>query len=139
MNFERQIRNTRNIPMTPLIDVVFLLLIFFMLSTSFVRTESLELLLPQGNAVSSGESKVLQVYVTGEGFMYIGRTPVNEEKLIATLKHILKQQPDLNILLLSGAGVNVQQLVKVMDRIYLAGGKNLSVASWEPRKDRAHD
>ncbi len=134
MNFERQIRNSRSVPLTPLIDIVFLLLIFFMVSTSFVRTESLELSLPQaGNKQVSNTNKLLQIYVTKDGFMYIGRTPVNEQRLIATLKETISRHPDINIILLSGKGVNVQQLVTVMDRIYLAGGKNLSIAYWEPK------
>ena len=133
MYIERAERRTRAIPMTPLVDVVFLLLIFFMLSTSFVRTESLELIVPSaGSAVPVAKVKLLQVYVTGDGYMYLGRKPVNEEALVKSLKVTVSQHPDVNILLLSGPKVNVQQLVKMMDRINLAGGKNVSIASWRP-------
>ena len=132
MHIEREARQTRSVPMTPLIDVVFLLLIFFMLSTSFVRTESLELALPQSKAQANADTtkQLLQVYVTKEGFLFVGKKAVNEQHLVKNLKEMLLKTPDLNILLLGGEGVNVQQLVKVMDNIYLAGGKNLSVASW---------
>jgi biopolymer transport protein ExbD len=136
MQIERQVRRTRSVPMTPLIDVVFLLLIFFMLSTSFVRTESLELALPPLDQVQKSGQKVLQIYITREGYMYVGHTPVNFERLIKTLQQTLQQRPNLNVLLLSGEGVKVQQLVKVMDHIYMAGAQNLSVASWKAKKNQ---
>lgn len=120
--------------MTPLIDVVFLLLIFFMLSTSFVRTESLELALPGNHQSQKPIKQLLQIYVTKQGYLYIGHTPVNYERLVATLENTLQDKPDMNILLLSGEGVKVQKLVEVMDHVYMAGAKNLSVASWEPNK-----
>jgi len=134
MHFERQVRKTRQIPMVPLIDVMFFLLLFFMLSTSFVRTESIELRVPGGGAVqpSLTDTKILQVYLTNDGYIYIGRKPVNEEQLTQTLSATVQRYPDVSILLLSGPQVNVQQLVRVMDNIYLAGGSNLSLSSWEP-------
>lgn len=136
MYIERDERRSRSVPMTPLIDVVFLLLIFFMLSTSFIRTESLELVVPNaGGAASQNEGKILQVFVTNDGYMYLGRKPVNEEQFVTVLRNTVAQFPDVSILLLSGPDVNVQQLVKMMDRINLAGGKNVSVASWEPKSE----
>ena len=53
MDFERTSRRKLNLPLTPLIDVVFILIIFFMLTTSFMRIESLELLLPSAGKVKS--------------------------------------------------------------------------------------
>lgn len=132
MNFERPTRQSRGVPMTSLIDVVFLLLIFFMLSTSFVRTESLELILPGKGEKVTVEKKLMQVYVNKKEEIYINHRPVNEEMLADILKRKFSKSPDLNILLLSGEGVSVQQLVTVMDKIYSSGGKNLSVSNWRP-------
>ena len=136
MNFERPVRKSRGVPMTPLIDVVFLLLIFFMLSTSFVRTESLELLLPEKGGDVIETNKVMQIYVTRDNQIYIDHRPMDEKMMIDALQRKLEKMPDVNILLLSGPDVNVQQLVGIMDQIYLVGGKNLSVSHWEPKKDK---
>jgi biopolymer transport protein ExbD len=132
MHIERAVRKTRPVPMTSLIDITFLFLFFFMLSTSFVRTESMELTLPHAAGTIVPGEKLLQVYVSEDGQMFAGRKPVEEEQLVQLLKEMLVQHPDLNILVLSGPKVTVQQLVTVMDRVYLAGAKNLSVASWKP-------
>ena len=135
MQIERESRKTRQVPLTPLIDVVFLLLVFFMVSSTFVRSESLELMLPQASAGGSAvEGKLLQVYVSHDGSLYLGRKPVNEETLIKTLRKTIEKFPDVGVLLLSGPRVSVQQLVTAMDHIYMAGSTNLSVASWEPEQ-----
>lgn len=134
MYFERAVRKTRPIPLVSLIDIMFFLLLFFMLTTSFVRNESLELTLPGNTPLKPGAlQKVMQVYVTADGVMYLGQDQVSEKNLIEKLRAIFLDHPDMNVLLLSGPKVNVQQMITVMDRVYLAGGKNLSVESWEPK------
>lgn len=135
MHIEREARKARQVPLTPLIDVVFLLLVFFMLSSTFTRTESLELMLPpsQGGG-SADEGRLLQVYVARDGSLYLGRKAVNEQQLVASLSNAIEQFPDAGVLLLSGPRVSVQQIVSVMDHIYMAGSTNLSVAAWEPEK-----
>lgn len=134
MHIDRAVRKTRSVPLTPLIDVVFLLLVFFMLSTSFVRTRSLELMLPQGEQVDTAvnEGKLLQIYVARDDSLYMGRKQVNKEQLVKNLRAMTDKFPDMGVLLLSGPRVSVQQMITVMDHIYLAGANNLSVASWEP-------
>ncbi len=133
MVFERSFRHTRSVAMTPLIDVVFLLLIFFMLSTSFVRTESMELSLPSGIGEYFEKKKVVLVYVGNDGKLYIGNQHVSEGRLGRRIGQLLKDDPNRSILLLAADKVSVQKLVTVMDWIYLAGGKNVSVASWDPK------
>lgn len=135
MLIEREARKARQVPMTPLIDVVFLLLVFFMLSSTFVRSESLELMLPQASGGGTAdEGRLLQVYVARDGSTYLGRKPVNHQQLVEGLSRAFEKFPDVGVLLLSGPRVSVQQMVTVMDHIYMSGATNLSVASWEPEK-----
>ncbi len=138
MHIEREARKVKQVPLTPLIDVVFLLLVFFMLSSTFTRTESLELMLPKASSGQvASEGQLLQVYVSQDGSIFLGREKVNETELVKRLSNTFKLYPDSGILLLSGPRVSVQQLVGVMDHIYLAGSTNLSVAAWEPDKVEA--
>ncbi len=135
MHIEREARKARQVPLTPLIDVVFLLLVFFMVSSTFTRTESLELMLPPANGGGTAdEGRLLQVYVARDGSMYLGRKAVNEQQLVERLAATVRQYPDVGVLLLSGPRVSVQQIVSVMDHIYIAGSTNLSVAAWEPER-----
>ncbi len=127
MQFERQQRRARAVNLTPLIDVVFLLIVFFMLSTSFVMSESLELSLPSGKAAPIDSKEVMQMLVRQDGTILHDSQSYTLEELDALLMSMLGSNPDQKILLLSGRDVNVQQLVSVMDLVYLNGGRNVQI------------
>lgn len=127
MQFERRQRRARAVNLTPLIDVVFLLIVFFMLSTSFVMSESLELSLPSGKAASVDSKEVMQMLVRQDGTILHDNQGYTLEELDVLLMSMLGSNPDQKILLLSGRDVNVQQLVSVMDLVYLNGGRNVQI------------
>lgn len=130
LDFTRPHRRPRGMMLTPLIDVVFLLLIFFMISTSFVKTESMELSLPGGNAPGAEDTNLLRVYVNGDGRLLLNNEPIEEKALNQRLQEIFKKEPARRAVILSAQDVSVQRLVAVMDMIYLGGGRNLSVVEW---------
>lgn len=133
MEFQRTSALSRHVPLTPLIDVVFLLVVFFMLTTSFAKTESMELTLPalgNGEAVGGADAPVL-IVLTKDGKLHLGRKPVEWEELEDVLSGKFEDTPDTKILLLSTPDVSVQQVVSVMDEIYALGGQNISVSHWD--------
>ncbi|MEI6730529.1 MAG: biopolymer transporter ExbD [Pseudomonadota bacterium] len=135
IEFERQARRAKSIPLVSLIDVVFQLLIYFMLTSSFTRSESLELLLPPAvNAASQAakneDAKTIHIYISDLGETFIEQRSVGEQQMVSELKEMLASNPDNGILVLSASKVSVQVMVRVMDRIYTAGGKNVAVADW---------
>lgn len=130
MQFERSTKKARQLGLTPLIDVVFLLLFFFMLSTSFIKTESMELSFPSGQEVKETPQTALRIFVHDDNRLFLGEDEMNLTDLKAQLRLLLFKDPDRTILLLSGKKVSVQRLVSIMDDIYLMGGRNVSVAEW---------
>jgi biopolymer transport protein ExbD len=135
MDFERSTRRSLNLPLTPLIDVVFILIIFFMLTTSFMRIESLELMLPSAGKVSD-KKEVTHIFIRANGEMVLGRRTVEPEELTETLERLFSGDPSSPIMLLTAEGVTMQQLVAVMDRVNAAGGKSLFVRKWENTQDK---
>jgi biopolymer transport protein ExbD len=138
IDIERQLRKSKSVPLISLIDVCFQLLIYFMLTTSFTRSESLELSLPaaaQANkkiAMSSNreDAKTLHIYISSDGETFLEKKSMNEHDMVEELKSLLAVSPDRGILVLSAAQVPVKVLVRVLDRIYTAGGTNIAVADW---------
>ena len=120
--------------LTPMVDVVFHLLIFFMLTTSFIRMESMEMSFPSQAEVQKASSSVLRILISGKNHVEMNNKPVSEAEMKNTVKQVLAKNADQSILLLSGEDVNVQRLVSVMDTIYLMGGKNVAVADWQTNK-----
>ncbi len=134
MYFARPERRTRPIPLTPLIDVVFLLIVFFMLSTTFIRIEAMELGLPgkdTGKAVSTKQKPPLLIDVSSNGGIYWQHQLVLPTTLRAKLEASLKEDPDHKVMVRSGKGITVQKLVSVLDIAYLAGVKDVSVDKWD--------
>ncbi|MEZ5691400.1 MAG: biopolymer transporter ExbD [Rickettsiales bacterium] len=134
MEFERIKRNSINLPLTPLIDVVFILIIFFMLTTSFMRIESVELMLPSAGKVEN-KKEVTHIFIQENGKIILGKRHVEPEELSETLVRLFSEDPYFPVMLLTAEGVTMQQLVAVMDRVTEAGGKSLFVRKWISNDD----
>jgi biopolymer transport protein ExbD len=135
IEIQRQARRAKSIPLVSLIDVVFQLLIYFMLTTSFTRSESLELLLPRTVEASPANIKVdkqqvLHIYISDVGETFLEKKSMSEQEMAQELRAIFAETPERGVLVLSGGKVSVRVMVRVMDRIYTAGGKNIAVADW---------
>jgi biopolymer transport protein ExbD len=135
IDIERQLRKAKSIPLISLIDVVFQLLIYLMLSTSFTRAESLELSLPSNAntvklAANPEDAQTVHIYISDNGETFLENQSIGEKDIPEQLKPLLALDAHRGILILSASKVSVELLVRVMDRIYTAGGKNIAVADW---------
>lgn len=114
------------ISLTPLIDVVFILLLFFMLASSFLDLNTIELNTPVEGGGSSSISGALLVEVRLNGVRFAGRyIPLNQ--LAALIERRLDKHPNRKVLVQPGAGVNLQRTVRVLDRLAAAGVTNMSL------------
>ena len=132
MDFERaKRRRLTNLPLTPLIDVMFILIIFFMLTTTFMHIESLELNLPSVSAKTADKSEVVHLFIQANGDMLLGSRKLDQDELSESMKRMFNKDTNTKVMLLTAEGVTMQQLVGIMDKISIAGGKSLFVRKWE--------
>jgi biopolymer transport protein ExbD len=139
MDIYRAPRTSKPIPLTPLIDVVFLLVVFFMVTTSFIKIESIELNLPtaekmkDSTALASSDDAMLDSLIVVDmdksGDVYVNQNPVDSHVLERILRKLIKDKTQ-KFLVRVGKEVSVQQLVEVMDVIHLAGGRDVAVSEW---------
>ena len=133
MKFKRTLREELSINITPLIDVVFLLLIFFMLTTTFSRETRLLINLPEANAdTAENQSSQIEIIVAREGSYAInGRALINSR--IETLMRGLEIESggDLNvpIILIADAEATHQSVVTAMDAISQSGFTRMNIAT----------
>lgn len=128
MEFERTRKKMQEINLTALIDIVFHLMVFVMLTTTFVVSESMELALPSGKAAASpGNAQVMRIVITADGGLQANEQALTADGLNNALINRLGDAPDTKIAIFTTPGVTVQQLVNVMDMVYLAGGHNVQV------------
>lgn len=91
MNFRNKKKRSVEVTLTPMIDVVFLLLIFFMVTTSFDRETQLNITLPEAAGTEAGDlDKVINLTIDASGSYYVNNHPLINRKL-TTLKKALLQ------------------------------------------------
>ena len=139
MKFRRQHREEVGINLTPLIDVVFLLLIFFMVSTTFTRETQLSIDLPEAEGqVKESSQEQIEIQVD-EG----GRYRVNGQGLVDTRMRTLQAaiykvsagDTTMPMVLTADAQAAHQDVVRVMDAAGQMGFVHLSITTRQPAKE----
>lgn len=138
---ERKVK--ANVEMTPLIDVVFQLLIFFMLSSTFVVQTSIPIEIPESEGASQLEQKDLSITLSDEpggpdglGKIYLRRDEDVEildwAELSNTLVDLHAQNPAAAVQIRAHAKLPVERFVKVMGIANAAGIENYAIAAQQP-------
>ncbi|MCV6587558.1 MAG: biopolymer transporter ExbD [Marinobacterium sp.] len=136
MKFRRQRAKEVSVDLTPLIDVVFLLLIFFMVSTTFTKETHLELTLPQAEGSAKADlPEVIDILVARDGSFSVNGTPlVNTQP--ETLKRALRELSGGNLeqplTITADARTPHQAVVTAMDVAGQLGFSRLSITTQEP-------
>lgn len=108
-------KKSLNLSLTPLIDVVFLLLIFFMLASTFSRFSSLPLSVNSGQSQSNRSKKFILVRIQKEGGIEINGREVTSEDLISVIDGLVIEE-GMKLFIKPLEGTTVQQLVSVMQK-----------------------
>ena len=103
-----------NFNMSSMTDIVFLLLIFFMITSTLVTTSALDILLPKASGKTENRKSV-SVSITKNLNFYIDNKKVNESKLEQDLLSILSKKESPTIVLRAEEGVPIEKAVKIMD------------------------
>jgi biopolymer transport protein ExbD len=129
MRFRPRKQNIDNIDVSPLIDMVFILLIFFMVTTTFVKDMKLDLNRPSAASASKASSKVVRVYIDNTNEIYIDNQPVKLWAVQSKLRDLLRGDSDKSVLVISDATIPVERLVDVVDECRLSGAKDVAVST----------
>ncbi|MFT7409674.1 MAG: biopolymer transport protein ExbD [Oleispira sp.] len=133
MNFKRQSKEVVEVNLTPLIDVVFLLLIFFMVSTTFTKENHLSIDLPEASTEQQPvTTNRLEIIITASGSYSInGKTLINNQ--LDTLKRGLIKaangEAGLPVTITADANTPHQAVVRAMDASGQTGFVNLSITT----------
>lgn len=139
MQFRRQAKEQDGVNLTPLIDVVFLLLIFFMVSTTFTKESHLELNLPEAAGPEAREEpRAVEVLINADGSYSVdGRALIN--KKLATLKSALSEvsagEYNRPLVITADATAQHQAVVRAMDAAGQLGFVNLSITTRQPEEN----
>jgi biopolymer transport protein ExbD len=136
VKFPRQKQEEVNVNLTPLIDVVFLLLIFFMVSTTFTKETHLEVDLPEARGDASvTEEQIIEILITDQGNYSVNGKPLvntQAETLRLALKKTAGDSREMPLIITADANTPHQAVVTAMDVSGRLGFEKLSITTREP-------
>jgi biopolymer transport protein ExbD len=115
--------------MSPLIDMVFILLIFFLVTTSFVDEAGVEMKQPEASNTPQTQDEKMNMYVevTEEGWIYIGNQLVDIRSIRSRMERFYHENPLGNVVIMSNPNSRWGISVEVLDKVKEAGIENVVV------------
>lgn len=129
MRYRERKEDSGTIDISPLIDIVFILLIFFMVSTTFIKDMQLELNRPNASSASLASTKAIRLYIDQSGETYLDGEPIRLWLIQSKLRDMLKTTTSKTVLVVTDDGVPAGKLVEVVDQARLAGAQDVGVAT----------
>lgn len=117
------------VDMSPLIDMVFILLIFFMVTTTFVKDAKVELERPSAASATNASTKAVRVTLDQHGEVYVDSRPVRPWMVQGRVRELLQGAEDRPVLVITDRRVRAEQLLEVVDQCRLAGARDVAVAT----------
>ncbi len=122
-------RRKVDVDMAPLIDMVFILLIFFVVTSTFTRETGVEVTKPQAQSASTLEKENILIAITREGTIHINERQVDIAGMKDIISQIIQRNPDREAVIIADRGSQTGSLVQVIDACNLAGVKKVSIAA----------
>jgi biopolymer transport protein ExbD len=116
-------------PLTSLIDIVFMLLIYFLLTTNFLVDEGINIKLPQAMASKPQVEEAITIFVDKDGRAYLNEQEITMGDLFKTVKDMIGADKDKLVVVRADRTVILNKAVKVMDVAKSAGAGRLCLAT----------
>ena len=129
MRLRRKDQTVDHIDVSPLIDMVFILLIFFMVTTTFVKDMKLDLDRPSAASASLINEKVIRVYIDGNREIYIDNQPIQVWAIQSKLRDLLRSSTSKAVLVVTDTEIPVESLIDVIDECKMSGAKDVAVST----------
>lgn len=129
MQFRRAGKLRVAIDIAPLVDVVFLLVIFFAVSTTFLETSGIKLELPGSTSTATREAKEIAVYLSRDGELSFGGHTIAFDELESELADALDKAESKVVVLRADTAATHGDVVRLMDVARRAGAEGLTVAT----------
>ena len=120
---------TEEINVSPLIDIVFILLIFFIVTTVFVEETGVEVQRPQAASAADLAKESILIAITAEGKIVYGGREIGVRGVRGVVRRLLKQDKDMPVIVQADKAASVDLYTQVHDEAALAGAKRINLAT----------
>lgn len=125
----RQSGGIAEINMTPLIDMVFILLIFFIVTTSFVKETGVDVNRPAADTAVKKERANILIAIRDNDEIWIDNRQIDRRAVRANVERLHAENPEGSVIILADEDARTGVLIEVMDQARLAGVPNVSIAA----------
>jgi len=125
----KQDRAAAVVDIAPLIDIVFILLIFFLVTTTFVQDTGVEVNRPESVTAARVEPTSLRISIAASGAVYTEGEQVNLGVLTSRVERFVGREREHAVLMIPDASVTSGRLVEVMDAVRRGGAQSISIAT----------
>jgi biopolymer transport protein ExbD len=125
----QRLQEEAQVDLTSMLDVVFIMLIFFIVTSSFVHESGVEVNRPQASHSVSQKKAGVFIAITAANEIYIDKKIVDVERVQATLERMLTDQPETSLVIQADKRAYNGTVVKVMDAAKGAGIKHIALAA----------
>lgn len=117
------------VDLTPMIDMTFILLIFFMVSTTFVKDMKVDINRPGASSQQVASTKAVRLYIDKQGETYLEGEPIRTWVIQSRVRDLIKGMTQKSVLVVTDENVPSQRLIEVVDQARLAGADDVGVAT----------
>ncbi len=129
MRRHHQIDEDTGIDLTPMLDVVFIMLIFFIVSSSFIKEAGIEVQRPQAQSAQSQDQGNILIAVTADGQVWLDKQRVDVRSVRAHVERLRVEQPEGAVVVQADQEARTGLVVQVMDQARLAGVRDVALAA----------
>ena len=117
------------IDLTPMLDVTFIMLIFFIVTTSFVKESGIDVNRPTASTSEKKEKASIIIGINESGDIWLDKRKVDIRSVRANIERMRAETPDGSVVIQADRGSKTGILVQVMDQVRLGGMTSISIAS----------
>lgn len=117
------------IDLTSMLDVVFILLIFFIVSTSFVKEAGIEVSRPSAKTAQTQENAHILIAITSNNDIWIQQRQVDLRAVRSNVERLRAESPEGGVVIQADKGSQTNTLIEVMDQVKMAGIDDISIAA----------
>ena len=129
MNIRRHLKISSRIELTSAVDIIFLLVIFFMVSSTFIKELGIKVDLPSSKTADAQPTKDIVISVTRTGAIYINKQAVSLDDLPAVLARKLEEENRDMVVIKADRETSVQLLLNVMDAARGVGITRINIST----------
>ncbi|AZZ94286.1 MULTISPECIES: ExbD/TolR family protein [unclassified Hahella] len=117
------------IDMTPMLDIVFIMLIFFIVTTSFIKEAGIDVNRPSANTAQTVKKGNIMIAVADDGAVWIDKRKVEVAQVRPNVERLRAENPEGAVVIQADTESRSGIVVEVMDQVRMAGVQNISIAA----------